>query len=330
MKTPGFWYAARPTTLARLLQPLSAPYAAAVAHRLRRPPAWRPPVPVVCVGNIVAGGAGKTPVAIDLLARLRTAGIDAHALSRGHGGRERGPLRVDRARHGASDVGDEPLLLAAAAPTWIARDRAAGARAAVAAGAGMLVLDDGHQNPSLAKTLSIVVADGHDGFGNGLVLPAGPLREPVAAGLSRADALVVMGEDRRGLRRLAESRDLPCLGARLVPDGDSGWLRDQPVLAFAGIGRPDKFFATLVTLGARLAGTMSFPDHHRYTADTVMRLVERAAAQGAIPITTAKDHVRLPAEARAMVRQLPVRVAWDEPAALEALLGRNRRQRPNL
>jgi tetraacyldisaccharide 4'-kinase len=259
-------------------------------------------------------------VALALIEALASRGIAVHALTRGHGGREAGPLRVDPARHGASDVGDEALLLAAQAPCWVARDRAAGARAAVAAGAGALVMDDGFQNPSLIKDLSLVVVDGAAGFGNGFRIPAGPLREPVARGLARADALVLLGEDRTGVGGLAAGR--PVLHARLEPADDAGDLAGRDVLAFAGIGRPEKFFATLEALGARLVERVAFPDHHPFRPEEVARLLERAGRAGALPVTTAKDAVRLPPEARAAVRILPVRAVWQDAAALGALLDR--------
>ncbi|WP_207461927.1 tetraacyldisaccharide 4'-kinase [Azospirillum sp. SYSU D00513] len=322
MRTPGFWYGT-PDTASRLIARSLAPFGAlyGLAGRLRMAAAtpYRADIPVVCVGNLVAGGAGKTPVALALLEALKARGIAAHALTRGHGGTERGPLRVDPARHGPVEVGDEALLLAAAAPCWVARDRAAGARAAAAQGAPALVMDDGFQNPGLAKDLSLIVVDGAAGFGNGLLIPAGPLREPVAWGLARADAMVVVGEDRTGVAGLAGS--LPVLHARLEPDG-AGDLAGRPVLAFAGIGRPEKFFATLEAAGARIVERAAFADHHPYRAGEIARLLERAGDLGALPVTTAKDAVRLDLEARARVRVLPVRAVWRNTGALDALLDR--------
>jgi len=321
MKTPGFWYRPQATPAARLLAPAGAVYD--LASRLRRTlvTPQRAPVPVVCIGNLVAGGAGKTPVTLALARRLAEIGITVHTLSRGHGGSLAGPVRVDSERHSAADVGDEPLLLARAAPAWISRDRPAGARAAASAGAQLILMDDGFQNPSLAKDLSLLVVDGGSGFGNGLILPAGPLRERPEHGLARADALVIMGPDRAGIRALAARHGLPALGARLVPSPeDAARLRGRKVLAFAGIGRPEKFFATLAELGAEIAGAVPFPDHHAYTPDEVMRLVETAQERGAVPVTTEKDLVRLPPEARPMVEALRVDLAWDDPAAVDAVL----------
>ncbi|CAO3405967.1 tetraacyldisaccharide 4'-kinase [Azospirillum largimobile] len=318
MKTPAFWY--RPPGLASsLLAPLGALYGLAGRRRIAGTVPQRVAAPVVCVGNLVAGGAGKTPVGLALIAALRARGVPVHALTRGHGGREAGPLQVDPARHAAADVGDEALLLAGAAPCWVARDRVAGARRAVAAGAGTIVMDDGFQNPALHKDLALIVADGAVGFGNGRLVPAGPLRERVADGLARADALVILGEDRHGVAALAGGR--PVLKAWLEPDPEAAArLAGRAVLAFAGIGRPEKFFATLEMLGARVVERAPFADHHPYRPAEVAALIDRAAAAGTVPVTTAKDAVRLPPDLRGRVEVLPVSVRWEDEGALAALL----------
>lgn len=318
--TPEFW--ARPGAVPRLLQPLAWGFAAAGAMRraLARP--WHAPVPVICVGNLVAGGAGKTPVTLSLAGRLAARGVAVHILSRGYGGSIVGPERVDPARHGAAEVGDEPLLLAQAAPCWVARDRVASAKAAAAAGATLLLLDDGFQNPALAKDLSLLVVDGGYGFGNGHVLPAGPLREPVAAGLARADAVALIGADEAGVTpRLAGK---PVLRACLVAENAADFA-GRAVIGFAGIGRPAKFFATLEALGARLVARHAFPDHHPYGENELRRLQRAADAAGALLVTTAKDAVRLPLRWRTRTRILTVRVAWDDEAALDTLLARAHR-----
>ncbi|WP_448207621.1 tetraacyldisaccharide 4'-kinase [Azospirillum sp. sgz302134] len=320
MKTPAFWY--RPAgPAAWALSPLGALYGLAGRLRMARTTPERAGAPVLCVGNLVAGGAGKTPVCIALAEALRARGVEPAFLTRGHGGRERGPLPVDPDRHDSAAVGDEALLLAAHGPCFVARDRAAGARAAVAAGAQALVMDDGFQNPGLAKDLSLIVVDGAAGFGNGRLIPAGPLREPVARGLARADAVVVMGEDPAGVERRVAGA-LPVLHARLDPAEDAKSLAGQPVLAFAGIGRPEKFFATLDALGARVVECVGFADHHPYRPEEVMAIIDRAGMLGAQPVTTAKDAVRLPEPLRALVRVVPVRAVWRDAGALDRLLDR--------
>jgi tetraacyldisaccharide 4'-kinase len=311
---PGFWQADGAT--ARLLSPAAAVVAAITARRVARE-GWRAPVAVICCGNAGVGGAGKTTVALDLLRRLAARGVAVHALTRGHGGRARGVLRVGPDTP-ASVAGDEALLLAACAPTWVSSDRAAGARAAVEAGAGCLVMDDGLQNPGLAQDCGLLVIDGAVGFGNGRVLPAGPLREPVAAAAGRCRAAVLIGEDRRGVLASLPPA-LPVLRARLVPQG-GGHLAGRRVFGFAGIARPSKFYDTLAATGATLAGTMDFPDHHRFRDGELRRLLASAARLDAVPVTTPKDAVRLPDAVRAVVEVLGVALAWEDEAAWEALL----------
>jgi tetraacyldisaccharide 4'-kinase len=317
VRAPDFWR--RRTAISALLLPLAFAYDRGGRLRQALAKPWRAPVPVLCVGNLVAGGAGKTPVALALGAHFRARGRDVHFLSRGYRGRLGGPGRVDPARHSFRDVGDEPLLLAAVAPTWVARDRRRGAEAAVAAGAELIVMDDGLQNPAVAKTFSFVVIDGGYGFGNGRIIPSGPLREPVARGLARARAVVLIGDDRSGVRRLLPAA-VPVLGARLMPDAAALALAGKRVVGFAGIGRPEKFFETLVEMGCDLVEGLPFPDHHAFRPEDVMLACERAAAAGAVPVTTAKDYVRLPPDARAMVTPVGVTLEWEDPAALDRLL----------
>jgi tetraacyldisaccharide 4'-kinase len=244
-----------------------------------------------------------------------------HIVTRGYGGRLGGPVRVDPARHDAVAVSDEALLLAARAPCWVARDRADGVRAAVAAGAQMVVLDDGFQNPGIAKTLSFLVVDAAYGFGNGRVIPAGPLRENLARGLSRADAIVLLGADAQPgwLASLGIDRAPPVLHAVLRPIAGER-LAGARLLPFAGIGRPEKFFSTLRELGAELVGTRSFPDHHPYRAGEIARLLRAAERVQARLVTTAKDVVRVPRQMRATIEVLEVEIRWSDPAALVELL----------
>ncbi|SFV12164.1 lipid-A-disaccharide kinase [Methylobacterium sp. 174MFSha1.1] len=320
IRAPGFWWREDPTPAARLLAPLGAVYGALAARRMARDGA-APPCPVVCIGNFTLGGAGKTPTALAVAGLLGALGRRPVFLSRGYGGRLAGPVRVDPVHHGAAEVGDEPLLLARAAPAIVARDRVAGARACRAAGADVIVMDDGLQNPSLAKTFVIAVVDGAVGLGNGRVFPAGPLRAPAAVQWPRVHAALVIGEGAPGARVLAEARarGLPALRGRLVPDpAVAASLRGRPVLAFAGIGRPDKFFASLREVGASLRETRSFPDHHAFTAAEAEALAAEAAAKDLLLVTTEKDRVRLPSALP--VATLPVGLALEAPEALDALL----------
>ena len=318
MRAPEFW--SRRSAVPTLLAPLAGLYAASGALRRSLVRPWRAPVPVICVGALTVGGAGKTPTAIAVAQRLIALGRNPHILTRGYKGRLRGPIRVDVEAHSARDVGDEPLLLAAVAPTWVARDRVAGAKAAVAADADCLVLDDGFQNPSLIKDISIVVVDGAEGVGNGRRLPAGPLRETLASGFGRAQAVVIIGRDRTGISARVP-RSAAVLRARLAPDAaDAAALRGRRVLAFAGLGRPDKFFDTLGEAGARVVKRNAFPDHHPYTTGEAEAMLAEALRLDAIPVTTAKDAVRLAPEQRARLRVLRVALACDRPEELDRLL----------
>jgi tetraacyldisaccharide 4'-kinase len=325
--TPRWWYVRRgaPAPLTRaLLRPASWIWAAATARRIAVGRAVDPGVPVICVGNLTLGGSGKTPVVRALARRLIANGLAAHILSRGYGGRLNGPVRVDPARHDAGDVGDEALMLAADAPVWVAKDRAAGARAAAAGGAAAIVMDDGHQNGQVRKRLSLVVVDGETRggewpFGDGAVFPAGPMREPLAAGLARADAVVVLlpadlaAPDQALLALFAGK---PALIARLAaPPPPAG-----PQLGFAGIGKPWKMERALVAAGCDLADFAPFPDHARYDARLLRFLAQRADTLGAGLVTSEKDWVKMPPEWRERVTAWPVEAVFDDEAALDALL----------
>jgi len=273
-------------------------------------------VPVICVGNFTAGGAGKTPAAIMLARMLQDMGVYPSFLSRGYGGALAGPHLVNPDRDHADAVGDEPLLLARHAPTVISRKRKAGAGVIERQGAGAIIMDDGFQNPQLAKDFSIVAVDAGFGIGNGAVIPAGPLRAPLGFQARRADAMLLIGEGALG-EALVRRLDLPVLRARIEPDAEIGWLRDTPVIAYCGIGRPAKFFDTLERLGARIAARFAFADHHDFTSEDAATLLKRAQEAGARLATTQKDWVRMregrtPVGAlKAASHVLPVRLALD-------------------
>lgn len=308
-----------------LLKPASWIWAGVTARRIAHTVPADPGVPVICVGGLTVGGAGKTPVTQAILERLRSKGVEAVALSRGYGGSLKGPSSVDPARHTAAEVGDEPLMLAASAPAFVARDRVAGARAAVAAGAKAIVLDDGHQNPALLKTLSLVVVDGETRksewpFGDGSVFPSGPMREPLAVGLARADAVVVVlptDMDAPDPELMQMFGSTPVLVAKLRPTEPPP---SGPQVGFAGIAKPWRVERSLQAAGCDLKDFAPLPDHAPFTDDLLKALARRAEDFDAGLVTTEKDWVRLPPEWRMRVTAWPVRAVLEDPAALDRLL----------
>jgi tetraacyldisaccharide 4'-kinase len=309
MRAPDFWQTGG--LVATLLSPFGALYGASVALKARFAKPFDPGLPVICVGNLTAGGSGKTPIAIAIAGALRARGRKPFFLTRGYGGTEQGPALVARA-HSAAVMGDEALLLVRAAPTVVARDRAAGAKLAAQRDADALVMDDGHQNFALRKSLSLVVVDAQTGFGNGHMIPAGPLREPVAQGLARTDAVILVGNGSPDLGGFAG----PVLRARL--EADASALAGMSVFAFAGIGRPEKFIASLECQGAEVTGSCFFDDHHPYTEDEIAQL--KAIAGETMLVTTEKDFVRLSVAMREGIRAVKAVAVFDDTAALEALL----------
>jgi tetraacyldisaccharide 4'-kinase len=305
MRAPEFWKSRGLAAL--LLRPLGVLYGRSVARKAHAADPYRASVPVICVGNLTAGGSGKTPVAMAVAKILIARGEKTFFLTRGYGGSAAGPVVV--AGQSAAVVGDEALLLARMAPAIVARDRAAGAKLAVAQGATVIVMDDGHQNFSLAKTVSLVVVDG---FGNGLMIPAGPLREKLAQGLARADAVIAMNDDP------LPGFSGPVIRARLVADGAA--FAGKRVFAFAGIGRPEKFVASLKETGAIVTGAQFFADHHPYSGAQIARL--RTQAGDAMLVTTEKDFLRLDTDLRKNIAVLPVQAVFDKPQLLDSLLAR--------
>jgi tetraacyldisaccharide 4'-kinase len=326
-QAPAFWWHARPSALARLLQPVSAIYGAITARRMARAAKGRIDAPVICIGNFVAGGTGKTPFALALADLLAQQGRKPAFLLRGYGGRERGPLLVDPARHTARDVGDEALLLADRAPTVIARDRVAGARLAERHG-DIMLMDDGFQNPDLEKTVSLVLVDGETGTGNGLSLPSGPLRAPLPRQMAFAGALVGIGAGAAGARVLAlgEARGLPVFHATLAARAPAD-LAGSRALVFAGIGRPEKVFRSARDAGLKVVATRSFGDHHRYGEADAGALLAEAEALDAQLVTTGKDRARLAGTTTpalgalaSRARVLEVEMRLEDPEALVAFL----------
>ena len=331
MREPAFWWrGGEAAAAAALLAPAAALYGAIAAGRMALAGA-RASVPVLCVGNFTLGGAGKTPAAIALARLLMAAGHRPFFLSRGYGGRLAGPflLGAGEASHSARDVGDEPLLLAKIAPTVVARDRPAGAAMAASAGADLVIMDDGLQNPAIAKDFSIAVVDGRRGIGNGRVFPAGPLRAPLSAQLEHVDALLVVGATTAlsdCAIEAARKRGLPVFHGELRPDrAVAAALAGKPVLAFAGIADPDKFFATLEACAIPAAVRVRFPDHHRYTGAEMVALLARADRERLVPFTTEKDLARMEgdaaaAELLARARALPVTLTFAEPDTMARAL----------
>jgi tetraacyldisaccharide 4'-kinase len=328
MLEPPFWWRA-PGLAARLLQPIALGYGAAAAWRLRHKGA-RAGIRIICIGNLTHGGAGKTPAALTIARLLSEMGERPFFLSRGYGGKLAGPIRVDPARHRTDDVGDEPLLLARRAPTIVARERVAGAKLARAQGASVVVMDDGLQNPSLAKDWTLAVVDGHRGIGNARVFPAGPLRAPLMAQLERTNAVLIIGEPLPLDSKLAvilQKGGRSVFHAKLQPDSNVvAALKGSRLFAFAGIGDPEKFFRTLTEAGLDLAERERFPDHHQYSSADAARLLARCERDQLVPVTTEKDFVRLTgggedcAKLAARTRVLPVTLVIEGEEEVRRLL----------
>ena len=324
MREPSWWYGSAPGWQAAALAPASHLYGFIAQRRYLRASPVRPERPVICVGNFTAGGTGKTPMSLLLAAVIRDAGREPWFLSRGYGGRDAGPTRVDRKIHTAAEVGDEPLLLAQTAPTVVARNRRDGVAyiSREAPRHAVIIMDDGLQNPAIAKDLSIAIVDGRRGFGNGCVIPSGPLRAPLAFQSSLADCLVVVGQNAAryppSLAAFLSASRCPIIAAETQPVGDTTWLRDRPVIAYAGIANPQRFFAMLERLGARLVSRHVFADHEPYSQASAAALLAQAQAHNATLVTTEKDLARLQGSADRIAellqasKTLAITLSFDE------------------
>lgn len=315
MNTPPFWNTR--TLASTLLSPLAWAYRLGNHYDRTHTRAAHAPIPVISVGNATVGGAGKTPTTLALVPLLRAIGATPHLLVRGYKGEASQGTHAVAATDDWRRVGDEALLLARAAPTWVGASRLASATAAAKAGATLVVADDAHQHYRLHKNISLLVIDGPYGIGNGRLLPAGPLREPFAAALARADAVILIGDDHQQLTRALR---IPVFRASLKPRGDTAFLATTPWLAFAGIGRPEKFFTSLRTLGASVIATCPFPDHHAYREADAMALMAEANRLGARLITTEKDAVKLPPALAAVTATLAVDLVFEDAAGLTHFL----------
>lgn len=316
MRDPLFWR--QDGLVPKILSPLSLLWQAGACIRNKSTTPRHPGCPVFCVGNFTVGGAGKTPTAVALYEILTALGRNPHFVSRGYGGSVAGPHRVDPVHDTASGVGDEPLLLAQHGPAWISRERFLGAETARNAGADAIILDDGLQNPSVIKDCSFAVIDSRYGIGNGRVMPAGPMRETLLSGLEKVRAIILIGDETPAfITNLPAS--VPVLRARIEPINGSEFA-GKKVLAFAGIGRPQKFYDTLKSIGAGIVATNDFDDHHVFTTDELKTLRMNAARLDATLVTTQKDLMRLPLESRVGINSLDIRLVFETPDQLAQIV----------
>lgn len=326
LRTPSWWYS-KASLIPALLAPAALIWNAASRLRWVFVKPYRSRLPVICIGNFTVGGAGKTPAALAIAHIFSSAGERPVFLTRGYGGTVKGPHLVDPSHDTAQFVGDEPLLLSRMAPTIVAADRAEGARLAESQNASVIIMDDGFQNPGLAKSLSLIVVDSALGLGNEHVIPAGPLRASLGFQLAQADALILVGEGDASKRvhALAGGALLPVLMAQISPDTDFAWLKDKPLIAFAGIGSPDKFFRTVEELGGKLVARMPYADHHPYTPQDARKLLDLAAHHNALLVTTEKDLIRIAGEDELQKlneasRALPVSLQFKDLGKVQRIL----------
>ena len=323
MKQPRFWYEKHVHFFSHVLKPLGLLYSTTTKLRILFCKPWAAQIPIICVGNLVVGGSGKTPTAIAIAELLIRKGLRVHFLSRGYGRSTFGAFKVDPNLHDVATVGDEPLLLAQIAPTWVSNNRRSSAKLAAQEGAQIIVMDDGFQNPEIHKDLSLLTIDGVSGFGNNLVLPAGPLRENIHSGLARANAVLIIGPDKYGIEKIisnSENKALSLLHGNFKPHDNFKHLQDKKVFGFAGIGQPKKFFQSLKDVGLLLTGTMEFNDHHIYSASEIHYLIDKAKKLEAQLITTSKDLTRINKELASNILEFPIKLEWEDPKAVENLL----------
>ncbi len=316
MKAPNFWH--NDGFIPRILEPTAQIFNLFSILRYALGSHSKIGVPTICIGNIVSGGAGKTPVALSIAKKLHK-DYNVNFLTRGYGGKLLGPIQVDPIRHKIDEVGDEALVLANVATTWVAKDKKLGALSAKNMGAEIIIMDDGFQNPSVYKTLSLLVIDGPYGFGNGRLIPSGPLREKIPSGLKRADAIVLIGEAKQSVKE-ALPADIPVLQASTVPDNTNLEHSNNKVIGFAGIGRPEKFLNTLKSMDLNIVNFVSFPDHYVFKEIEILRLQEKAAQHDAVLVTTLKDMKRLPRKVAHLCRTVEISIIWEDESQIQQLL----------
>jgi tetraacyldisaccharide 4'-kinase len=316
MRTPNHWQ--NNNVLSRLLMPFGWIYFQLSLWRHKIARSVDIGVPVICVGNIVAGGAGKTPTVM-YLGKLLSKRLKVAFLTRGYGGAFSGPIKVSPHKHTFQDVGDEALLLSKIAPTWVSKNRLDGGLAAKLDGAQIILMDDGFQNPTIGKTFSILVFDGPYGVGNNQLIPSGPLRETLGHGMSRADAVVIIGEDLHDLQsKIPEN--IPLFSVTTSPIISKKLRVAKSVIGFAGIGRPRKFLETLKTLNVEIQDFVPFPDHHKFRNSEIEDLIRRASETGAQLVTTTKDFVRLPPNTKNSIIAMDIELNWANQNQIKALL----------
>ncbi len=316
MKTPIYWK--KKNIYSYLLSPLGLLYQYATLLNMTIKKPQKVNKPVICIGNLTAGGTGKTPVAISFANILQELDKKPFFVSRGYGGKLHN-IVVDKNIHTPQDVGDEPLLLARQAPVVVNPNRFEGAKLAIKNGADIIVMDDGFQNPTLKKDLSFLVFDGEFGYGNGMCIPAGPLRESLASGLKRAQAIIIIGEDKHNLAN--KFKDFPIFKGHIKPQIPTP--EKEPIIAFAGIGRPEKFYNSLRLCGFKIYQTINFADHHQYKRDELLVLIEKAKKNKCMLYTTSKDFVKIPSDIRGYFKVLEITIQWEDEEKLRHFLAKN-------